>query len=29
MVVVEVGSDGLGGPVKIAVSTKVRYPMNL
>jgi hypothetical protein len=29
MLVVKVGSDGPGGPVKIAVNTKVRYPMKL
>ena len=29
MLVVKVGSVGPGGPVKIAVNTKVRYPMKL
>jgi len=29
MLVVNECSDGPGGPVKIAVNTKVRYPLNL
>ena len=29
MLVVKVCSSGPGGPVKIAVNTKVRYPLNL
>jgi hypothetical protein len=29
MLVVQVGSNGPGGPVEIAVNTKVRYPMKL